>query len=91
MDSATVALVEAIADGIEKRFRANPPHPAPWLTSEQGDVYLGKSPGFLTAQRSLGTGPRFVRCSKKFVRYALKDLREWMESHYEQPGQGDES
>lgn len=91
MDQASLQLADAIAGRVAKLLQSDPPNPTPWLTSEQGDHYLGKAPGFLTSQRVKRTGPRFVRCSKKFVRYALKDLRDWMESHYENPGQEDGS
>ncbi len=43
--------------------------------------FLNVSPRKMELMRQVGSGPRFVRVSRKCVRYRIKDLIEFQEQH----------
>ncbi len=49
------------------------------LTTEQAATFLGYTSRMLEARRVKGDSPKFVRISKRAVRYRLRDLQEWIE------------
>jgi phage terminase Nu1 subunit (DNA packaging protein) len=42
-------------------------------------TFLDVEPRTLESWRSRGVGPRFVRYSRRCVRYRLSDLKQWLE------------
>lgn len=48
------------------------------LTTDQAGQFLGLSPMTLAVMRSKGSGPPFVKYSRRAVRYRLSDLKQWM-------------
>ena len=50
------------------------------LTEKQAAEYLQLTPRFMQSRRQIGTGPRFVRISRRCVRYRQQDLDEWLEN-----------
>jgi hypothetical protein len=47
------------------------------LTPEEVAAYLQVSPRTLESWRYKGIGPRFLRVTKRLIRYDLKDIRDW--------------
>lgn len=54
------------------------------LTPQQAAAYLGLQTATLQRQRTEGTGPPFVRVSKRRVAYRAADLRNWLETRVAQ-------
>lgn len=48
------------------------------LTTEQASQYTGLAEKTLEGLRCRGGGPRFVRYSRRAVRYLVRDLDEWI-------------
>lgn len=53
------------------------------LTSEEVSEQLGITPWLLERLRISGRGPRCVRIGHRTVRYAVEDVRQWLESRKE--------
>lgn len=51
---------------------------SPALTTAQAAACVGLAESTLEKMRVYGGGPRFVRYSRKAVRYLLSDLESWM-------------
>lgn len=49
------------------------------LTAAQASDLLAMSQGALAQMRYLGTGPKFIKLSKRAVRYRPADLDAWIE------------
>lgn len=48
------------------------------LTTEQASQYTGLAEKTLEGLRCRGGGPKFVRYSRRAVRYLVRDLDEWI-------------
>jgi predicted DNA-binding transcriptional regulator AlpA len=55
-------------------------HPDETLTTKEVAAWLSVSPQFLEIGRNRGYGPKFVRISKRLVRYRVFDVLEWLKS-----------
>ncbi|HLU40288.1 MAG TPA: helix-turn-helix domain-containing protein [Planctomycetota bacterium] len=53
------------------------------MTPEEVCEQLGITPWLLERMRRDGRGPRCVRIGHRTVRYAVEDVRTWLESHKE--------
>ena len=54
--------------------------PEPLLTAPEVGCWLGVSPKTLESWRSAGGGPRYVRLSRKAVRYRRDDVKAFIEA-----------
>jgi len=50
------------------------------LTEQQAATLLNVNPRTLQKWRVQGGGPRFVRMSRRCIRYWPKDIREWVQN-----------
>jgi len=51
-----------------------------YVNEKQAATLTGLSVFFLRKLRRVGGGPKFSRISRRALRYAVADLRAWMES-----------
>jgi predicted DNA-binding transcriptional regulator AlpA len=61
------------------------------MTPDQLATFLQVDTERLYEWRSRGVGPRFVKLSAREVRYAWRDVREWLESNTHDRTQGRKS
>jgi predicted DNA-binding transcriptional regulator AlpA len=59
--------------------RARGPGGSVLLTPRQVARQMGVTPGTLEAWRLRGGGPKFVRVSKRCIRYRRQDVESWIE------------
>jgi predicted DNA-binding transcriptional regulator AlpA len=55
-------------------------HPEETLSTKEVAAWLGVSVQFLEIGRSRGYGPKFVRITKRLVRYRVDDVIDWLKS-----------
>jgi hypothetical protein len=55
-------------------------HPDETLTTKEVAAWLCVSPQFLEIGRGRGYGPKFVRITKRLVRYRVGDVLDWLKS-----------
>ena len=72
---------------IADRLRDNPPIVPEYLNSKQAATFTSFTPKALERMRQRGEGPRYSKVGKS-IRYALADLRAWMEKNSVQVGEG---
>ncbi|MCC6271077.1 MAG: helix-turn-helix domain-containing protein [Microbacteriaceae bacterium] len=49
-----------------------------FLTTAQAAALIGYTPRMLEVRRARGEGPRYVRFSKRAIRYRREDLETWI-------------
>jgi len=49
------------------------------LSTQAAAAYLGMTVRFLENRRVVGGGPRFIRLSRRTVRYRQSDLEAWLD------------
>jgi predicted DNA-binding transcriptional regulator AlpA len=55
-------------------------HPEETLSTKEVAAWLGVSVQFLEIGRTRGYGPKFVRITKRLVRYRVGDVLDWLKS-----------
>jgi predicted DNA-binding transcriptional regulator AlpA len=55
-------------------------HPEETLSTKEVAAWLGVSVQFLEIGRTRGYGPRFVRVTKRLVRYRVGDVLDWLKA-----------
>lgn len=50
------------------------------FTTQQAADYCGVTPRFFEAARLRGDGPRYIRLSRRAVRYRSEDLEAWLDA-----------
>jgi predicted DNA-binding transcriptional regulator AlpA len=55
-------------------------HPEQALSTKEVAAWLGVSVQFLEIGRTRGYGPKFVRITKRLVRYRVGDVLDWLKS-----------
>ncbi len=83
MDTQHIDFAKAVAAEIGDRLAADIREgrwtpPTEYLTPEQAAAYLATTAAALETMRKERRGPKFCRPSHKIVRYARRDLDEWM-------------
>jgi predicted DNA-binding transcriptional regulator AlpA len=85
------------ADSSEKRDQSGPDEwrkgtresggRGPYVPEKEAAEYLGVSGSQMEKWRARGSGPRFVRIGRRGVRYALRDLDDFMMGRADLPAE----
>jgi hypothetical protein len=82
--SSLAPLAALIVDGVTRNFaaqlKAPPGAPKVWLDPAEASTYLGVHVVTLSNWRKAARGPRWYRINKKYVRYRISDLDQWIVS-----------
>ena len=79
LDRSWDDLATAVAARVADSLRDNPPIVPEYLNSKQAASFTGFTPKALERMRQRGDGPRYSKVGKS-IRYALPDLRAWVEA-----------